>query len=93
MLALRIGDRLGGGAQETSWRLELFKKRLEEVQQQPFSITDLKVNGNDVMKMLGIKPGPAVGKTLTQLFTKVEQGTLKNEREALLDAITSCSSD
>ena len=37
MLALRIGDRLGGGAAETSWRLELFKKRLEEVQKQPFS--------------------------------------------------------
>lgn len=28
MLALRTGDRLGGGAKETSWRLEEFKKKI-----------------------------------------------------------------
>lgn len=92
MLALRIGDRLGGGAQETSWRLELFKKRLEEVQQQPFSIKDLHINGNDVMQAMEIKPGPIVGETLAKLFAAVEQGTLANEREALLTAISSFSS-
>ncbi len=92
MLDLRIGDRLGGGALETSWRLELFKKRLEEVQLQPFSIKDLKVNGTDVMKILGCKPGPIVGDTLTTLFAEVEKGTLQNEREALLTAISSFSS-
>jgi tRNA nucleotidyltransferase (CCA-adding enzyme) len=84
MLALRIGDRLGGGARETSWRLELFKKRLEEVQQQPFSVSDLKVDGHDVMKELGVKPGPIIGNTLNALFAEVEAGTLPNERVALL---------
>jgi tRNA nucleotidyltransferase/poly(A) polymerase len=84
MLALRIGDRLGGGAQETSWRLELFKKRLDEVQQQPFSMTDLQVNGHDVMQTLDVKPGPVIGETLNALFHEVEEGTLKNEREVLL---------
>lgn len=84
MLALRIGDRLGGGATETSWRLELFKKRLEEVQKQPFSVTDLKIDGNDVMKALNVKPGPIIGKLLSELFTEVESGKLMNEREALL---------
>ena len=84
MLALRIGDRLGGGAQESSWRLELFKKRLEDVQKQPFSIKDLKVNGNDVMEILNCRPGPIVGTTLSDLFTQVEAGTLLNERELQL---------
>ncbi len=84
MLALRIGDRLGGGARETSWRLELFKKRLEEVQKQPFTVADLKVNGHDVMKELNTTPGPIIGKILDQLFAEVEQGALPNEREALL---------
>lgn len=87
MLALRIGDRLGGGAQESSWRLELFKKRLEDVQKQPFSIKDLKINGNDVMEILACRPGPIVGKTLTDLFAQVEEGTLQNEREILLEEI------
>ncbi len=83
MLALRTGDRLGGGAAETSWRMELFKKRLEEVQKQPFTVADLKIDGFDVMKALNVKPGPIVGKTLTDLFAEVEAGTLKNERETL----------
>jgi putative nucleotidyltransferase with HDIG domain len=43
MLDLRTGDRLGGGARETSWRLEDFKKRLVEVQKQPFTVKDLRL--------------------------------------------------
>jgi len=84
MLALRIGDRLGGGARETSWRLELFKKRLIEVQKQPFTVADLKINGYDVMKERNVKPGPIIGNALNALFAEVEAGTLPNEREALL---------
>jgi len=84
ILALRIGDRLGGGAKETSWRLEKFKKRLVEVQKQPFAVTDLKVNGHDVMKIFGLKPGPKVGEILKQIFEEVVEKKTKNEREALL---------
>ena len=87
MLSLRVADRLGGGARETSWRLEEFKKRLIEVQKQPFSITDLKINGNDVMKELNLKPGPEVGKILNDLFDKVVENKLPNEKEALLEAL------
>lgn len=84
MLALRVGDRLGGGARETSWRLERFKRRLTEVQKQPFAVTDLKVNGQDVMKIFGIKPGPKVGQILNQVFEEVVEKKVKNEREELL---------
>ncbi|OGG05036.1 hypothetical protein A2Z33_07180 [Candidatus Gottesmanbacteria bacterium RBG_16_52_11] len=87
MLALRTGDRLGGGAKETSWRLELFRNRLEEVQKQPFSVSDLKVNGHDVMKILEVAPGPVVGKVLGELFAEVENGKLSNERDALIRKI------
>lgn len=89
MLALRIGDRLGGGATETSWRLELFKKRLEEVQKQPFTVADLKINGFDVMKELNVKPGPIIGKILNDLFAEVEAGTLANDRGVLLNRLSS----
>ncbi len=84
ILDLRIGDRLGGGATETSWRLELYKKRLEEVQQQPFTVADLHVDGHDVMKIFNTRPGPVIGKVLDALFAEVEAGTLPNEREILL---------
>jgi len=84
MLALRIGDRLGGGATESSWRLELFKKRLIEVQKQPFTVADLKIDGFDVMKEYNCKPGPVIGKALNALFAEVETNALLNEKEALL---------
>ena len=87
ILALRVGDRLGGGARETSWRLEQFKKRLIEVQKQPFTVSDLKVDGYDVMKILKIGPGPMVGKVLNALFAEVVEGGKKNERQYLLKRI------
>lgn len=87
MLALRIGDRLGGGATETSWRLELYKKRLEEVQKQPFTVADLAVDGHDVMNIFAVPPGPVIGNVLDTIFTDVEQGILQNEREILLERI------
>ncbi|MBL0077096.1 MAG: HD domain-containing protein [Rhodocyclaceae bacterium] len=84
MLDLRTGDRIGSGATPTSWRLDLFKKRLEEVQKHVFSIADLKIDGNDVMKELNLKPGKQVGEILSKLFVEVEEGKLKNEKELLL---------
>ncbi len=87
MLDLRVGDRLGGGARETSWRLEEFKKRLIEVQKQPFTVADLKVDGNDVMKILNIPPGPKVGQVLSMLFEEVTEKGKPNEKEYLLGRI------
>lgn len=89
MLALRVGDRLGGGARETSWRLEEFKKRLIEVQKQPFTVRDLKIDGNDVMKELKLKPGPRVGEILEALFEEVVEKKIPNEKESLIKRLTS----
>jgi putative nucleotidyltransferase with HDIG domain len=84
MLDLRVGDRLGGGARETSWRLEEFKKRLIEVQKQPFTVHDLKISGNDVMKELNLKPSPKVGEILDILYKEVVEKKLPNEKKELL---------
>lgn len=84
MLVLRVGDRLGGGARETSWRLEEFKKRLIEVQKQPFTVHDLKINGDDVMKELNLKPSPKIGEILEKLYDEVVDKKLPNEKKELL---------
>lgn len=88
ILDLRVADRLGGGARETSWRLEEFKKRLVEVQKQPFAIKDLKINGKDVMEKLNIPAGPKVGEVLEKLFNQVVEKKITNERESLLKSVT-----
>lgn len=87
MIALRKADRVGSGAKETSWRWELFKERILEVQKQPFSINDLKVDGSDVMEILKIKPGKKVGEVLKALFAEVDEKPELNEREVLLEKI------
>ncbi len=86
MIDLRIGDRLGGGTQTAeSWRLKLFKKRLEEqLAPAPFSINDLAIDGNDVMRELNIKPSKKVGEILQKLFEEVDEDLSKNNREYLL---------
>lgn len=91
MLDLRVADRLGGGARETSWRLEEFKRRLIEVQKQPFSIKDLKIDGRDVMKELNLAPGPKVGEILEKLFNEVVEKKVENERVALLNDLKTSS--
>lgn len=87
ILDVRSGDRIGSGATPTSWRLELFKKRLEEVQQEPFTVADLKVDGHDVMELLKLKPGPLVGEVLNALFDDVVENKVPNEREILLEKL------
>ncbi len=86
MMDLRVGDRLGGGTQTAeSWRLKLFKKRIEEqLQPAPFSINDLAIDGNDIMEKLAIKPGPKIGEILQKLFEEVDEDLSKNTKEYLL---------
>ncbi len=88
MMDLRVGDRLGGGLQQPEgWRLKLFRERLKEVMKKPFTVADLKVDGHDVMKLLGLGPGPRVGEILSKLFEEVAENPKKNNREYLLDRL------
>ncbi len=91
IISLRFADRIGSGAKSDSWRFDLFRKRLIEVQKQPFQIKDLKINGYDVMNILNLKPGPKVGQILKKIFDKVVEGKLKNDRNILLKEINSMS--
>ena len=88
MMAVRVADRLGGGTiTETSWRTEGFKKRIEEVMEKPFSISDLKITGTDVMDILNIKPGRKVGEVLNSLFQEVLEDHTKNNKEYLTEQV------
>ncbi len=92
MMALRVGDRLGGGTENAvSWRMKEFRKRIDQVLEKPFSFTDLKVNGQDVMDVLKIKPGKKVGEVLEKLFQEVLEDDKKNNRDYLLNKIKELS--
>jgi len=50
---------------------------------EPFRISDLKINGHDVIEA-GVNPGPNVGKILNLLFEYVMEGELENSRPQLM---------
>jgi poly(A) polymerase/tRNA nucleotidyltransferase (CCA-adding enzyme) len=61
------------------------KKIIKE--QNALHTQDLKVNGNDVMKILGISPGPKVGEILNDLLEKVLDDPKLNTKAQLIKII------
>ena len=84
ILDLREADRLGSGARKTSWRLEEMKERMISQLHQPFAVTDLAINGNDLMQEFQLKPGRVIGQVLQTLFEKVLEQPELNTRDQLL---------
>ncbi len=87
IMALREGDRLGSGSKRTSWRLEEMKERIHAELNQPMQIKDMVVDGEDVMSILEIPPGPEIGKVLRELFEEVFENPSLNERETLISRL------
>jgi tRNA nucleotidyltransferase (CCA-adding enzyme) len=55
----------------------------------PFSLRDLAIDGNDLMREFGLKPGPEIGRVLDRLLEQVLEHPAKNAREQLLDEAAS----
>lgn len=83
MVLLRIADRKGSGSKTTSWRFMELQKRIGEQLFEPMEVRDLIIDGKDIMTLLGIGPGPLVGKILRQLFDEVIEDTKRNTKEYL----------
>ncbi len=87
LFALRKADNIGSGARSPRmYHLEsLWERVQEEIRAaSAFSLRDLTVDGNDVMKELGIPPSPRVGQILNELFERVTEDPNLNTREDLL---------
>jgi len=53
----------------------------------PFTISDLAVNGHDVMNTLGLQPGPKVGEILNQLLGIVIDKPRYNQKDKLIEIL------
>ena len=75
---------------ESEYLIEL-QKRIDKfiAEENALDVSDLKADGNDVMQILNIPPGPKVGQVLNELLEKVLDDPKLNKREALLELIRS----
>ena len=83
MMALRIGDRVGGGSKATSWRLTELQKRIGEQLYEPLSLKDMNINGAEIMTILNIPPSRKVGEILNAIFEEILDDSSKNTKEYL----------
>jgi len=90
LLCLRKADDFAHGwGSDYGDRIEEFKKRVhDEMRRAPaLSISDLALNGHDVMAITGLTPGPRVGHILNQLLEDVFENPEHNQRETLIDML------
>ncbi|MEK7124609.1 MAG: HD domain-containing protein [Patescibacteria group bacterium] len=84
LLQVRQADRIGSGVPKAEpYKLRHLKYLIEKVSRDPISVKMLKVNGKDVMDLLGIEPGPRIGQILDILLGYVLDDPKKNNKEFL----------
>lgn len=84
LINLRIADRLGmGRPKERPYRLRTIEYMIEKVSRDPISVKMLKVNGNKIMDLLKIPPGPKIGALLDVLLAEVIENPEKNIKDYL----------
>ncbi len=85
LLKVREADRIGSGVPKAiPYKLRHLLFMIDKVKRDPLSPKMLKVTGDDVMRELGIVPGPRIGWILSSLLEEVLEDPKTNEREALI---------
>lgn len=84
LIDVRIGDRLGSGtAKAIPYKLRHFKYVVEKVSTDAISVSQLKINGNDLIKKLSLIPGPKIGAILDILLSEIIDDANLNTKDYL----------
>jgi len=84
LIQVRMADRIGSGCPKAEpYKLRHLRYIIERVSRDPISVKMLKINGNDLMKLLNIKPGPKIGMILNILLGYVLADPKKNKKNLL----------
>jgi poly(A) polymerase/tRNA nucleotidyltransferase (CCA-adding enzyme) len=85
LIDVRIADRLGSGVPKAvPYKLRHFKYMVEKVSKDAVSVKQLKIDGNDLINKIGLKPGPEIGAILEELLAEVIENPNLNQKEKLL---------
>jgi poly(A) polymerase/tRNA nucleotidyltransferase (CCA-adding enzyme) len=81
ILQVRMADRIGSGCPKAEpYKLRHLRYLMEKALQDPISAKMLKINGNDIMEILKIEPGPKIGQILAILLSQVLEDPRENDR-------------
>jgi poly(A) polymerase/tRNA nucleotidyltransferase (CCA-adding enzyme) len=84
IMKVREADRIGSGVPKAVvYKMRHLLYMIEKVRRDPVSAKMLELNGNDLMKILEIPPGPRVGFILAILLEEVLDDPEKNSKENL----------
>jgi len=84
ILQVRMADRIGSGCPKAEpYKLRHLRYLMDKALQDPISAKMIKINGNDIMKILNIQPGPKIGQVLDILLAQVLEDPQKNNRDYL----------
>jgi poly(A) polymerase/tRNA nucleotidyltransferase (CCA-adding enzyme) len=84
LLKLRMADRIGSGCPKAEpYKLRHLKYMIEKVSQDPISVKMLKINGNDIINLLKIKPCQKIGCFLDILLEEVLISPKNNKKTYL----------
>ncbi|MES2088311.1 MAG: HD domain-containing protein [Patescibacteria group bacterium] len=84
LMNLRICDRIGTGRpKENPYRLRKYKSMIEEVMRDPVSVGMLKIDGNRLIEVTHVTPGPKIGRILLALLEEVLEKPELNTEEYL----------
>lgn len=89
LMNIRECDRVGMKKKEAPYRLRKYFAMIEEALRDPISVGQLKINGEFMIKELGIKPGPRMGWILHTLLEEVLDAPEKNTVEHLSGLVKS----
>jgi tRNA nucleotidyltransferase (CCA-adding enzyme) len=88
LMNVRGADRTGmGRPKETTYRLRKYHSMIEEVLRDPISVKQLKVGGEDIMKLIDKPPGPHIGHILEILLAEVLEDPRLNTKEYLEEKV------
>ena len=85
LMQVRESDRVGMKKAEAPYRLRKYHAMIDEALRDPISVGALKIDGEYMIKELGIKPGPRMGWILHALLEEVLDDPTKNTVEHLTE--------
>jgi len=88
LLQVRYCDRIGSGCPKAEpYKLRHLKYVMEKVSQDPITVTNLAIGGEEIMNILKIQPGPKIGRVLNILFAEVLEEPKKNNKKYLQERV------